>query len=116
MPYTFRLDQFQILNPRSGGVFGGTDTDYVSLTLKVGDRLFGTLVKSMGDVQQGWHPVGLEFANVSIDDARAPVCLNFLIANAGNAGNLIEGRLAALCAKMTETVPTPEIIVEGETG
>ena len=110
MPYTFRLDQFQILNPRSGGVFGGTDTDYVSLTLKVGDRLFGTLVKSMGDVQQGWHPVGLEFANVSIDDARAPVCLNFLIANAGNAGNLIEGRLAAAGDDLTGAAFQGEIL------
>jgi hypothetical protein len=95
MPYTFRLDQFQIVSPRSGGVLGGTDTDFVSLTLKVGDRLFGTLTKPMGDVQEGWHPVGLEFANIYIDDAQTPICLNFLITNAGNAGDLIQARLAA---------------------
>ncbi len=95
MPYTFRLDQFQIVTPRSGGVFGGTDTDFASLTLKVGNRLFGTLTKPMGDVQQGWHPVGLEFANIPIDDPQTPICLNFLITNAGHAGNIIEARLAA---------------------
>jgi Ricin-type beta-trefoil lectin domain-like len=83
--YTFRLDQFQIVNPRSGGPFGGTDTDTASLTLKVGNQIFGTLLRSMGGVQQGWHPVGIEFPNISIDDPQTMIFLNFVIVNAGNA-------------------------------
>jgi hypothetical protein len=104
MPYTFGLDQFQIVNPRSGGLFSGTDTDFVSLTLKVGDRLFGTLTKAMGDVQQGYHPVGLVFPNIPIDNPQVPICLNFLITNAGHNGNIIEERLSAAGDDLTGAV------------
>jgi hypothetical protein len=86
MSYTFRLTQFEIVNPRSGfPVFGGTDTATVWLTLVSAGRAYGTLLRSMGDVQKGWHPVGLDFPNIEIPDPQDFVFLNFGIVNAGHA-------------------------------
>jgi hypothetical protein len=47
----------------------------VSLGLRVGDQFFGTLLRSIGDVQHGWHPVEIGFPNISIDDPQARISL-----------------------------------------
>jgi hypothetical protein len=83
--FTFTLDSFQITDTRSRH----NDTDYVTFTLLVqpngGPAVAPqTLNKSMGDVNNGTHAVGLSFPNVKIgpDDT---VVLNYLIVNSGHS-------------------------------
>jgi hypothetical protein len=83
--FTFTLDSFQITDTRSRH----NDTDYVTFTLLVQPNggpaaTPQTLNKSMGDVNNGTHAVGLSFPNVKIgpDDT---VVLNYLIVNSGHS-------------------------------
>src|SRR4051812_31376243 len=52
--YIFRLDSFEITNIRSSSL----DTDVIAFSVKVGDRVFGPIVKRYGDVglQQNGNP------------------------------------------------------------
>jgi hypothetical protein len=81
----FRLDNFRIKETRSLH----NDTDYIVFAVRVmkktGPVAFGPVVKAMGDVNNGTHPVGLEFANVLVDrDDR--VTLSYQFINAGHDG------------------------------
>jgi hypothetical protein len=76
--FSFTLDSFQITDTRSLH----EDTDYVSFTLSVNGQP-QTLTKSMGDVNNGIHGVGLAFQNIMINPTDK-VVLNYLIVNSGN--------------------------------
>jgi hypothetical protein len=80
---TFSLDSFRITDTRSRH----NDTDFVSFTLLVRDAQGRgtpqTLKKSMGDVNNGTHQVGLSFPNVAIP-AGGSVVFNYLIVNSGH--------------------------------
>ncbi|MGA8086102.1 MAG: hypothetical protein WCA10_02275 [Terracidiphilus sp.] len=81
---TFSLDSFRITDTRSRH----NDTDYVSFTLLVRDASGKgtpqTLKKSMGDVNNGTHAVGLSFPNVVVP-TNGSVVFNYLIVNAGHS-------------------------------
>jgi hypothetical protein len=80
--YNFRLDHFHIDNTRARH----TDTDFVSIGLKVGDIAYPTQTKAMGDLNNGTYDVGLNFANVPVDASDTPVIFNFQIVNSGHQG------------------------------
>ena len=80
---TFSLDSFRITDTRSRH----NDTDFVSFTLLVRDASGNgtpqTLKKSMGDVNNGTHTVGLSFPNVVVP-TNGSVVFNYLIVNSGH--------------------------------
>jgi len=81
---TFSLDSFRITDTRARH----NDTDYVSFTLLVRDAAGKgtpqTLKKSMGDVNNGTHAVGLSFPNVVVP-TDGSVVFNYLIVNSGHS-------------------------------
>ena len=90
--FTFSLDSFRITDTRSRH----NDTDYVSFTLLVksanGTGTPKTLTKSMGDVNNGTHKVGLTFSGIPVNPTDT-VVLNYLIVNAGhgNPSQVVSG-------------------------
>jgi hypothetical protein len=86
--YTFRLDQFRIIDTRARH----NDTDVVAISLTVGASTF-TLTKQMGDVNNGNHDVGLEFTSIRIDDPKTQITLNFAITNSGHDATKVEDAL-----------------------
>ena len=78
--YVFRLDKFHIDTTRAIH----EDTDVVSFALKVGDQMFGPLIKHMGDVNNGDHSVGLQFGPIPIPSTAVPILLNYQILNSGH--------------------------------
>jgi hypothetical protein len=78
--YVFRLDKFHIDNTRAVH----EDTDVVGLALKVGDQMFGPLIKRMGDVNNGDHGVGLQFGPIPIPSTGIPILFNYQILNSGH--------------------------------
>jgi hypothetical protein len=86
--YDFNLPAFQILNMRSGTIFGKTesDTDYVSLGLKIIGQQPQVITEFVGDQTGGNVPVTLNFSNVKVFDTDR-VVLSYAIVNSsqGNA-------------------------------
>jgi hypothetical protein len=78
--YNFRLDRFRIDNTRARH----TDTDFVTIGLKVGDITYPTQTTAMGDLNNGTYGVGLSFSNVPVDASDTPVIFNFQILNSGH--------------------------------
>ena len=79
---TFTMDSFGITETRSLH----NDTDVVFLSATVGANPMVFVSKSMGDVNNGTHPVGLSL-EVDIPDDDTPVVFNYLILNNGHGGN-----------------------------
>jgi len=80
--YIFVLNQFHIDNTRSVD----QDTDTVSFAVKIGQQMMGDpQIKHMGDVDNGDHPVNLQFGPFLIDNPATPVVMNFAIINNGHA-------------------------------
>ena len=79
---TFTMDSFGISNTRSRH----NDTDFVYLSAKVGANPIVFVSKSMGDVNNGTHSVGLSL-EVDIPDDDTPVVFNYLIVNNSHGGN-----------------------------
>src|SRR5262249_11474153 len=76
---TFTMDSFGISNTRSRH----EDTDFVYLSATVGGNPTVFVKKSMGDVNNGTHSVGLSI-EVDIPDDDTPVVFNYLIMNSGH--------------------------------
>lgn len=117
--FTFSLDSFRITNTRSRH----EDTDYVSVTLLVkepnGTATPKTLTKSLGNVNNGTHAIGLSFPNVAISSTQEAV-FNYLIVNSGHAsesqvysvlenagGSLATKGLVAAGAALGSLLPIP---------
>lgn len=111
---TFRLDSFSISNTRSRH----TDTDFVSVSLRVGANDFGTLTKSMGDLNNGTYQVGLEFPNVAIDgtDAETRILFIYQIVNAGNDPGGVDQRLESTADVIAGAIAGGSIALAGPTG
>ncbi len=81
--FTFTLDSFRITDTRSRH----NDTDFASFTLLLKSSTANgtpqTLKKSMGDVNNGVHPVNLSFPDITVDPS-ASITLNYLIVNSGH--------------------------------
>ena len=79
MPYILTLDSFNITNTRSAH----QDTDYLVFTsLVTPGGQPATQTKSMGNVNNGTHSVGLAFSGLSVSPGQSLV-LNYIIVNAG---------------------------------
>src|SRR4029077_6096514 len=76
---TFTMDSFGISNTRSLH----NDTDFVYLSATVGANPTVFVKKSMGDVNNGTHSVGLSI-EVDIPDDDTIVVFNYLIMNSGH--------------------------------
>ena len=76
---TFTMDNFGISDTRSRH----EDTDFVFLSATVGANPPVFVKKSMGDVNNGTHPVGLSI-EVDIPDDDTIVVFNYLIMNSGH--------------------------------
>jgi hypothetical protein len=99
---TFSLDSFRITDTRSRH----NDTDYVSFTLLVRDASGNgtpqTLKKSMGDVNNGTHAVGLAFPNVVVP-VNGSVVFNYLIVNSGHSSEgTIDNALETVGSSLAE--------------
>src|ERR1700761_8217658 len=79
---TFSMDSFGITSTRALH----NDTDIVYLSASVGANPMVLVSKSMGDVNNGTHSVGLDL-QVDIPDDDTPVVFNYLILNNGHSGN-----------------------------
>jgi hypothetical protein len=104
-PFVITLNDFVISTTRARH----EDTDHASLTVKVGDQPEQTVIKHLGDVNDGFHSVGLEL-QINADDPRARIAINYLIVNTGHSNNqevedglkvvarrAVEAGAAALC-------------------
>jgi hypothetical protein len=97
--YTFTLDSFRITDTRSRH----NDTDFASMSVKVGDNAPITVpTKSMGDVNNGVHKVGLVIPNLKVPQ-NAIVAFSYSIVNAGNdkdkIGQALEKAVSAASSK-----------------
>ena len=94
--YRFRLDSFEIVKTRAAH----TDTDYVSVALKVGDQVFSPQTKGMGDLNDGVYGVELEYV-FSIDDPSTPIVFGYLIMNSGHSDTEESiAKLSNACAEL----------------
>jgi hypothetical protein len=103
--FTFSLDSFQITDTRSLH----NDTDYVTFALLVtpqgGTGTPQVLTKSMGDVNNGNHPVNLSFPNIVVNPTDTAT-FNYIIANKGNAPSQFLGLLKTAGINLLTTLGT----------
>jgi hypothetical protein len=86
--YKFTLKSFKITDTRSVH----EDTDYVSISVAVGQNPPVTQVKSMGNLNNGTFPVNLVIDNIAAD-ANQAVAFAYTIVNSGYDKNSIEQAL-----------------------
>lgn len=79
---TFTMENFGITNTRSRH----NDTDYVTISGYVGANPPVSVTKSMGDVNNGTHSVGLSL-ELDIPDDDTPVVFTYLILNNSHGGH-----------------------------
>src|SRR5271154_6256218 len=106
---TFTMDSFGISNTRSLH----NDTDYVFLSVTVGANAPVFVQKSMGDVNNGNHSVGLSL-QVDIPDDDTPVVFSYLIMNSGHQGDNTRQKAAqAALSTIAKEVITHKAITAG---
>jgi hypothetical protein len=98
--FSFTLDSCQITDTRSLH----QDTDYVTFTLLVksntGAGTPQTLVKSLGDVNNGTHSISLIFSNIVVHPTDT-ITLNYLIVNSGHKSpGEVESALESAAVKL----------------
>lgn len=84
--FEFVIDSIQIIKPRAGGFDMSGDTDFVTLTVKVGsgEPYTQKLAMAPHNLPAGTYHVGLSTGPIFIPPTE-PVVINYLIVNAGNA-------------------------------
>lgn len=98
--YTFRLVSMQVLNTRSRH----EDSDKASLTVAVGaGGTPTTVVKDLGDVNNGTFPIGLSIGPIQISDPHIGIAMNYVILNSGHqnwndVNKILTGAGSALAA------------------
>jgi hypothetical protein len=90
VPYRISLDSFQISNTRSRH----TDTDFVDFSIRVGDHVYPSQTRAMGDLNNGTYPVGLSYGPIEVASGE-PVVIMYTIVNAGNHPELNQAVLDA---------------------
>jgi hypothetical protein len=83
MVCNFSVDNFIINNTRSLR----NDTDYVTISVTVGNNAAITKTQAMGDVGDGNHAVGLAVAANIPTDVPTPVVFSYVIMNNGNSNH-----------------------------
>lgn len=87
----FDFSGFHIFECRSPN----TDTDYASLSVRVGDKLYGPKTKYVGDLDKGDHGVGLTIiAEVPSDNTQVVVAWAVINSDDGDEALNIVGNLA----------------------
>jgi phospholipase C len=103
------MDSFSISNTRSRH----NDTDYVFLSVTVGANPPVFVQKSMGDVNNGNHSVGLS-VEVDIPNDDTPVVFSYLIMNSGHQGDNTRQRAAqAALSTVAEEIIKHKAITAG---
>ena len=106
---TFTMDSFGVSDTRSRH----NDTDYVFLSVTVGANPPVFVQKSMGDVNNGNHSVGLSI-EVDIPDDDTPVVFSYLIMNSGHQGDNSRQRAAqAALSTVAEEIIKHKAITAG---
>jgi hypothetical protein len=81
--YTFSVDSFDVLEPRSGSLAGldkGNDSDYVGFSIQVNNGPSQQLTKFIGNnCHHGVFPVGLAFSDVKLADTDAVVVITTIV-------------------------------------
>jgi hypothetical protein len=112
MVCNFSLDDFIISNTRARS----NDTDYVSISVTVGNNDAITKTQAMGDVGDGTHSVGLAVAANIPTDVPTAVVFSYVITNNGNGDHAavqkgVEATLARLgkagAAAVTKEIAQP---------
>jgi hypothetical protein len=103
----FSLDNFRITDTRSLH----QDTDFVTISLKMGTSPAITKTKAMGQVNNGTHPVGLGIAAALPTDLHAPVVFSYVILNNGHGDHAtvqhgVETALSALGSQAAKIATT----------
>ena len=79
--YTFTLVNLQIFNTRARH----NDSLYkASLSVAVGNGAAQTVVKDLGDLNNGVHPINLSLGPLEVSDSNVGVAFNYLIVNSGH--------------------------------
>lgn len=81
--YVFVMNRFHIFNTRALD----EDTDTVSFGVQIGNQMITPQVKKMGDVDNGDHPVNLQFGPILIKDPATRVVVNWAIVNDGHSSD-----------------------------
>jgi hypothetical protein len=79
--YSFALVSMQIMNTRARHV----DSDKASLSVAVGNGKPETLVKDLGDLNNGSFPIGLTIPGIEVADPQLGIAINYLILNSGHS-------------------------------
>ncbi len=101
--YNFSMDSFDVLEPRSGAVFGldkGNDSDYVGFALQVNNAPSQQQTKFIGNnCHSGNFPVGLSFDSVKLADTDA-IALIVTIVNSSQGETTTNKYLTAVLNKL----------------
>jgi hypothetical protein len=112
----FFLPSFQILNIRSGSIFGtASDTDYVSLGLAIGGQSQPVMTQFVGDKTGGNVPVNLSFANIQVWDTDTMI-LTYQIVNSSKGDATITALVNAGAALLNAAEKADEIAINELTG
>ncbi|WP_428492735.1 fascin domain-containing protein [Rhodopila sp.] len=104
--FTFSLDNFQILNTRSGNIFStSSDTDYASLSVTVGDNPAQVKTQSMGNLRNGTYSTTLAFNNIQVA-ATDNVILSYQIINSSQGETSVSAYLQQASEKIANAAVT----------
>src|SRR4051794_12980690 len=103
----FSLDNFRITDTRSRH----EDTDFVTVSITVGNKPAVTKTQSVGDVNNGTHAVGLGVSAEIPTDVAVPVVFSYVILNNGHGDHAavqrgVEAALSALGSQAAKAATT----------
>ena len=78
--YSFQFDSYHIFTTRSLN----DDTNFLSVSIAVNGRVPENQTRSMGDNDNGPHPVSLHLKPILVDSPNTKVVYNYAIVNAGH--------------------------------
>jgi hypothetical protein len=97
--YTFTLASMDIFNTRSRH----EDTDTAALSLAVGSEPAQTVAKSLGDLDNGHFPIGMQLGPVRIADPNVGIAFNYLVVNSGHSSDAtIDGVITKAGSKLAQ--------------
>jgi hypothetical protein len=101
--YDFAIDSFDVVEPRSGAVFGldkGNDSDYVGFALQVNNTPAQQLTKFIGNnCHSGVFPVDLSFNSIQLADTDA-IVLVVTIVNSSQGETATTKYLSSVLSKL----------------
>jgi hypothetical protein len=95
--YAFKVDSFLISNTRAAH----EDTDYVTISVRIGDQAPISSTKFMGNVNNGTHQVNLQVGPFVVEP-HEKVILRYLLVNRGHGSDHSSATAATLSAAASE--------------